>query len=77
MGVFIFLISVVPGGLGIMEASMAALYVSLGVPLAEALVALLAYRIFYYFLPFGLSLLLCGPLLREATAHASDVPEEP
>ncbi len=76
VGVFIFLISIVPGGLGIMEASMAALYVSLGVPLAEALVALLAYRIFYYFLPFGLSLLLCGPLLREATVEARSVSED-
>ncbi len=68
VGVFIYLISIVPGGLGLMEVSMAGLYVSLGVPLEEALVALLAYRIIYYFLPFGLSLLLCGPLLREARA---------
>jgi len=76
VGIFVFLISVVPGGLGIMEGSMAALYVSLGVPLEEALVALLAYRIFYYFLPFGVSLVLCGPLLREATA-ASDAVVDP
>lgn len=69
VGVFIFLISVVPGGLGLMEVSMTGLYVSLGVPLAVAVVALLAYRIIYYFLPFGLSLALCGPLLREATAE--------
>src|SRR5262245_50336261 len=33
LGVFVVLISVVPGGLGIMEGSMVALYVSLGVPL--------------------------------------------
>ncbi|HET6374048.1 MAG TPA: flippase-like domain-containing protein [Candidatus Polarisedimenticolia bacterium] len=70
VGVFIFLISVVPGGLGIMEASMVALYVSLGVPLEESVVALLAYRVLYYFLPFGLSLILCGALLREARAQA-------
>ena len=72
VGVFVFLISVVPGGLGIMEGSMAALYVSLGIPLEEALVALLAYRVIYYFLPFGVSLVLCGPLLREAAASARD-----
>ena len=71
VGVFVYLISVVPGGLGIMEGSMAALYVSLGVPLEEALIALLAYRVIYYFLPFGISLVLCGPLLREATAATS------
>ncbi len=73
LGVFMFLISVVPGGLGIMEASMAALYVSLGVPLEEAIVALVAYRVFYYFIPFGLSLLLCGPLLREAAVEVGAV----
>ena len=74
VGVFVFLISVVPGGLGIMEGSMVALYVSLGVPLEQALVALLAYRVIYYFLPFGVSLVLCGPLLREATAAAVPIP---
>lgn len=66
VGVFIFLISVVPGGLGIMEISMAGLYVSLGVPFEKVVVALLAYRILYYFLPFGVSLVLCGKLLRDA-----------
>lgn len=71
VGVFIFLISLVPGGLGIMEISMAGLYVTLGVPLEEALVALVAYRLLYYFLPFGASLLLCGPLLREARGRAT------
>jgi len=45
---------------------MAGLYVSLGVPFEKVLVALLAYRILYYFLPFGVSLVLCGKLLREA-----------
>lgn len=69
VGVFIFLVSVVPGGLGIMEVSMAGLYVSLGVPLEVALVALLAYRVIYYFLPFGLGLVVCGPLLREVEAE--------
>jgi glycosyltransferase 2 family protein len=75
VGVFIFLISVIPGGLGIMEASMAGLYVSLGVPFEKVLVALLAYRILYYFLPFGVSLVLCGKLLREA-GQASGLAEK-
>jgi len=68
VGVFVYLISVVPGGLGLMEGTMTGLYVSLGIPLENALVALLAYRILFYFLPFGASLALCGPLLREAAA---------
>lgn len=77
LGVFVFLISVVPGGLGIMEASMVGFFVSLGVPLEEASVAVLAYRVIYYFLPFGLSLVLCEPLLREAGVEAGLPPRPP
>lgn len=77
VGVFVFLISVVPGGLGIMEFSMAGVFVSLGVPLEVAFVALLAYRVIYYFLPFGASLLLCEPLLREAAVEAGLPPRPP
>ena len=51
----------------------AGLYVSLGVPLENALVALLAYRILFYFIPFGLSMALCGPLLREVADSAEPV----
>jgi hypothetical protein len=40
--------------------------VSLGVPFEKVVVALLAYRTLYYFLPFGVSLVLCGKLLRDA-----------
>ncbi|HEY3176352.1 MAG TPA: flippase-like domain-containing protein [Candidatus Polarisedimenticolia bacterium] len=71
VGVFVFLISVLPAGLGIMEASMAGLYVSLGVPLEVAIVSLLAYRVLYYFVPFGAGLVVCGPLLREVRAEAA------
>lgn len=74
VGVFILLISMLPAGLGIMEASMAGLYVSLGVPLEVALISLLAYRVLYYFLPFGAGLVICGPLLREARAEAAAGP---
>ena len=53
--------------------AVAGLYVSLGVPLENAVVALLAYRILFYFIPFGVSLALCGPLLREAADSNSQV----
>ncbi|HKY32741.1 MAG TPA: flippase-like domain-containing protein [Candidatus Polarisedimenticolia bacterium] len=78
VGVFVLLISVIPGGLGIMEASMAGMYVSLGAPYEKVLVALLAYRVIYYFLPFGVSLVLCGQLLRDAGTVAPQAePEAP
>ena len=73
VGIFVYLISVVPGGLGLMEGTMTGLYVSLGVPLENALVALLAYRILFYFIPFGLSMALCGPLLREVADSTEPV----
>ena len=45
------LIPLTPGGLGIVEASLASLLVLAGVPSSSAFVATLAYRLFSYWLP--------------------------
>lgn len=45
------LIPVLPGGLGVVEGSMAAIFESLGVLWEKALVAVLLYRLAYYVLP--------------------------
>ncbi len=50
------LLSLVPGGLGIFETIMVLLLP--GVPAPQMLAALLAYRLVYYALPFGVALLL-------------------
>jgi len=66
VGLFASILSLVPGGLGVMEGSMAAIYYSLNVPLEEAIIAVILYRLIYYVFPFLTSLLLYRSLFREA-----------
>jgi uncharacterized protein (TIRG00374 family) len=47
-------LSVLPGGVGVVEASMAALYAALGVSGGIVVVAVLAYRMFSFWLPVAL-----------------------
>ena len=55
-GVFLSLINLVPGGLGIMEGSMAAVFAAFGVPLEMAVVATVIFRVSYYVLPLVITL---------------------
>ncbi|GBD27352.1 Phosphatidylglycerol lysyltransferase [bacterium HR30] len=55
VGIVLSLISLIPGGLGVMEGSMAAIFVSLGVPFETAVVAVLLFRVAYYLLPLVIS----------------------
>lgn len=55
VGIVLSLISLIPGGLGVMEGSMAAIFVSLGVPFEMAVVAVLVFRVAYYLLPLVIS----------------------
>ncbi len=75
VGIFVSIISFIPGAIGIMEGSMAAIYYSLAVPLEVAIVAVLLYRIVYYVFPFLTSIVLYYPLFKEAKAmKISEVP---
>lgn len=71
------LIPILPGGLGAVEGSMAAVYEALGVDWNKALVAVLLYRLVYYLLPAALSvfvlwgLKVSEPELIEETARES------
>ncbi|MBI4514866.1 MAG: flippase-like domain-containing protein [Deltaproteobacteria bacterium] len=56
LGTILALVSFIPGGLGVMEGSMAAVFVSLAVPLETAVVAVLIFRLAYYLLPLVISL---------------------
>ena len=56
IGVALGLLSMVPGGLGVQEASMATVYTLLGVPLEQAALAAILFRVVYYFIPFLISL---------------------
>ncbi|GAB4031949.1 MAG: hypothetical protein Fur0012_09880 [Elusimicrobiota bacterium] len=50
-GMLMTVIPVLPGGLGAMEAAMAAAYSNMGIEWEKALVAALIFRIFYYIIP--------------------------
>src|SRR5438094_7158810 len=58
VGILLSLVSLVPGGLGVMEGSMTAVFVSLSVPLEPAVVAVLIFRLAYYVLPLLVSIVL-------------------
>jgi uncharacterized protein (TIRG00374 family) len=70
VGIVLSIVSFVPGGLGIMEGSMAAIFVSLSVPLETAVVAVLIFRISYYFLPMVISLFFFRNMLMQGTRAA-------
>jgi uncharacterized protein (TIRG00374 family) len=57
-------LSMVPGGLGVQEGSMAGIYALLGTPFREAILAAILFRVVYYFVPYVISLSLYGRLLR-------------
>ncbi|MCC6848395.1 MAG: flippase-like domain-containing protein [Deltaproteobacteria bacterium] len=64
IGMFFSVASLIPGGLGIMEGSMAAVFVTLGVQFEQAVVAILIYRAAYYGLPILASVLIAPRVLR-------------
>ncbi|MBI4301804.1 MAG: flippase-like domain-containing protein [Chloroflexi bacterium] len=56
VGVTLGMISMIPGGLGVQDGSMAGIYALLGVPLEQTVLAAALFRIIYYFIPFFVSL---------------------
>lgn len=56
VGITLSYATLIPGGLGIMEGSMAAIFAGLGVPYETAVVAALVYRCAYYLMPLFTSL---------------------
>ncbi len=59
-------LSMAPGGLGVQEGSMAGIYALLGAPLHQAILAVILFRVLYYFVPYLASLSLYRRLLRDA-----------
>lgn len=64
IGVALGVMSMVPGGLAVQEGSMVGAYHLLGVPLEEAVLAALLFRVAYYSVPFGFSLAFYRGILR-------------
>jgi uncharacterized protein (TIRG00374 family) len=66
IGIMAGLLSMVPGGFGIQEASMAGIYALLGVPFEVAILAAVLFRILYYLVPYFCILPFYNRLLHEA-----------
>lgn len=68
VGIALSLVPLVPGGLGIMDASMTGVFVRVfSVPLEHATLAVLIFRLAYYVLPLLTSFFLFHGLVRQAT----------
>jgi uncharacterized protein (TIRG00374 family) len=70
IGIMAGLLSMVPGGLGVQEGSMASIYTLLGVPFGQALLAAILFRILYYLLPYLLILPFYNRLRENAKRQA-------
>ncbi len=66
IGIMAGLLSMVPGGLGIQEGSMAGIYALMGINLQQAVLAAILFRAIYYLLPYFLILPFSNRLLRRA-----------
>ena len=58
-------LSLIPGGLGVQEVSLAGVFALLGTSFAEAALASILFRVVYDFIPFFMSLLLYSRLIRK------------
>lgn len=66
VGLFFSLVSFIPGGLGVMEGSMTAVFVSLGVRMDTSVLAVLIFRLTYQVVPLVVSLFLFHGVVRQA-----------
>jgi uncharacterized protein (TIRG00374 family) len=57
-------LSMLPGGMGVQDGSMAGVYALLGVPFGPALLAAVLFRVVYYLVPFAFGLVVYGRLMR-------------
>jgi uncharacterized protein (TIRG00374 family) len=77
VGIILSLVSFVPGGLGVMEGSMAAIFSSLSVPFETAVIAVLIFRVAYYVLPMIISLFFFRRMLIKPASAAASVASKP
>jgi hypothetical protein len=71
IGIMAGLLSMVPGGFGIQEASMAGIYAFLGVPFEVAVLAAILFRVLYYLVPYFCILPFYNRLLHQARQQAT------
>jgi len=76
LGLTLSFISIIPGGLGLMEGSMTAVFTSMSVPFETAVVAVLIFRVAFYVVPLVTSLFFFHGLFVEGRAHTTPPGEE-
>lgn len=75
VGIVLSFASLIPGGLGVMEGSMAAVFSSMGVPFETAVVAVLLFRVAYYLLPLLISLFFLHRMFVQGTTLSKELAE--
>jgi uncharacterized protein (TIRG00374 family) len=70
VGLTLSFVSIIPGGLGLMEGSMAAVFTTLGVPFETGVVATLIFRLAFHAVPLITSLFFFHGLFVEGRAHS-------
>jgi len=73
VGIVLSFASLIPGGLGVMEGSMAAIFASMGIPFETAVVAVLLYRLAYYLLPLLISLFFLHGMFVQGTTLSKEI----
>lgn len=71
IGVMAGVLSMIPGGFGVQEGSMTGVFVLLGAPFEQALLASILFRGIFFLVPYGVSLLFYGRLLRRNSPDQS------
>ena len=75
VGIVLSFASLIPGGLGVMEGSMAAVFASMGVPFETAVVAVILFRVAYYLLPLLISLFFLHGMFVQGTTLSKELAE--
>jgi uncharacterized protein (TIRG00374 family) len=63
VGISAGVLSLIPGGIGVQDGSMAGIYVLFGATLGQTILALILFRLFFYLIPFGASFFFYKPAL--------------
>ena len=69
-GITLTVISLIPGDMGVQEASIAGILAIFGVPFSQSVLAAILFRVLYYFVPFILSLGFYWSILKETRQKA-------
>jgi len=71
VGIVLSFVSLIPGGLGVMEGSMAAIFGGMGVPFETAVAAVLLFRMIYYILPLIVSAIFLREMIDQVRRRDS------